>query len=108
MNEASTVVKQNTHRHRFELDTDGHLSVVEYQMVDDETMALTHTEVHPELEGKGIGSRLVLGTLEYAERNNLYIVPICPFVVAYIKHHPEWNRIVSKTYPASSFGAGEE
>ena len=96
-------VKDNRSQHRFELDTDGKLSIVAYQMVDDETLALTHTEVDPSLEGKGVGSRLVQGVLEYAGRNNLKIVPICPFVATYLKRHPDWNRIVSTAHQADDF-----
>ncbi len=103
MTPANPTVQLNKHRHRFELETDDKLSIVEYQQVDDETMALTHTEVHPDLEGKGVGSALVKGVLEYAERNNQHIVPLCPFVAAYIKRHPEWQRIVSKAYSANDF-----
>ena len=57
---------------------------------------LTHTEVPRELEGKGIGSQLVEKTLQDIERQGLRLVPLCPFVAAYIKKHPEWRRIVMK------------
>ncbi len=103
MTPTNPTVTVNKHRHRFELTTDGKLSIVEFQQVDDETLALTHTEVHPDLEGKGIGSALVKGVLEYIEQNNQQIVPLCPFVAAYIRRHPEWQRIVSKAYSATDF-----
>jgi hypothetical protein len=96
-------IQNNTHRHRFELETDGRLSIVEYLKVDDDTLALTHTEVDPSLEGHGVGSQLVEGVLQYIEQNNLKIVPLCPFVVVYLKRHPDWNRIVSTAYQASDF-----
>ncbi|MBD2755381.1 GNAT family N-acetyltransferase [Spirosoma validum] len=99
----ATEVRNNTHRHRFELETDGKLSIVVYENVDDETLALVHTEVDPSLEGHGIGSKLVEGALQYIEENNLKIVPLCPFVETYLKRHPEWNRVVSTTYKTSDF-----
>ena len=99
----NNTVTDNHHHHRFEMNTDGKISIVEYQHVDDETLALTHTEVDPSLEGQGVGSHLVEGVLAYAERNNLKIVPLCPFVAAYIKRHPDWNRVVSTAYSASDF-----
>ena len=85
------------------MKVDGKLSIVQYQQVDDETLALTHTEVDPSLEGQGVGSHLVTGLLEYVERNNLKIVPLCPFVAVYLKRHPDWNRVVSTTHKASDF-----
>ncbi len=96
-------LKNNTHRHRFESETDGKLSIVEYQSVDDETLALTHTEVDPSLEGQGVGSKLVESVLQYIEQNNLKIVPLCPFITVYLKRHPDWNRVVSTAYAASDF-----
>lgn len=100
---SATSLHNNTHRRRFELETDGKLSIVEYQHVDDETLALTHTEVDPSLEGHGVGSKLVEGVLQFVEQNNLKIVPLCPFVTAYLKRHPDWNRVVSTAYNASDF-----
>lgn len=96
-------LKNNTHRHRFESETGGKLSIVEYQQVDDETLALTHTEVDPSLEGQGVGTKLVEAVLQYAEQNNLKVVPLCSFVGAYVKRHPDWNRVVSTAYAASDF-----
>lgn len=93
----------NGHKHRFELKTDGKISIVEFMQPDDETLALTHTEVDPSLEGQGIGSKLVEEVLEYAERNNLKIVPLCPFVAAYITRHPDWQRVVSTVFRGEDF-----
>lgn len=100
---SATSLHNNTHRHRFELETDGKLSIVDYQHVDDETLALTHTEVDTSLEGHGVGSKLVEGVLQFVEQNNLKIVPLCPFITAYLKRHPDWNRVVSTAYNASDF-----
>lgn len=103
MTPSNATVKLNKSRHQFELETDGKLSIVKYQAVDDNTLALVHTEVHPDLEGQGVGSALVKGTLEYIEQSNQQIVPLCPFVAAYIKRHPEWQRIVSNAYSEDDF-----
>ena len=96
-------VTNNRPRHRFELTIDGKRNLVAYQAIDDQTLALTHTEVDPSLEGRGVGSHLVQGVLEYAEQNNLKIVPLCPFVAAYLKRHPEWQRVVSTAYDVNDF-----
>ncbi len=57
---------------------------------------LTHTEVPMQLQGKGIGNILVSEVLEDIKQTGLSLVPLCPFVAAYIKRHPEWNFLVSK------------
>ena len=55
---------------------------------------LTHTEVPAGLGGRGIGSQLVEKTLQDIERQQLRLVPLCPFIAGYIHKHPEWRRIV--------------
>ena len=34
--------------------------------------------------------------LDYIERNNSKLIPLCPMVVSYIKRHPEWKRILDE------------
>lgn len=57
---------------------------------------LTHTEVPKALEGKGIGSWLVKVVLKDIEKQDLTLIPLCPFVAGYIKKHPEWKKLVLK------------
>lgn len=96
-------LKDNTHRNQFELETDGKLSIVAYQPIDGQTIAITHTEVDPSLEGHGVGSKLVEEMLQFVEQHNLKIVPLCPFVSVYLQRHPAWNRVVSTTHTATGF-----
>lgn len=96
-------LKDNTHTHRFEMTTDGLVAFIEYQRMDDGTLALVHTEVDPSQEGQGVGSKLVEEVLTYVERNNLKVVPACPFIATYIKRHPDWNRVVSTTFTDTGF-----
>lgn len=85
--------RHNAAEMRYELDIAGDLAVVEYVRTGD-TLILTHTGVPEQLEGRGIGSELVRSVLEDARRQELRIVPQCPFVAAYIRRHPEWEQIV--------------
>lgn len=59
-------------------------------------MTLIHTEVAAALEGKGIASQLVAGALDDIRRRGLTIVPICPFVRAYLRRHPEYADLVAR------------
>ncbi|WP_353778795.1 N-acetyltransferase [Winogradskyella sp. 3972H.M.0a.05] len=91
------VVRDNPEKKRYEANVDGEFAIIEYIKAKD-TIYLTHTEVPKSMEGKGIGSRLVVAALEDIERQNLMLAPLCPFVAAYIKRHPEWKRILSPKY----------
>jgi predicted GNAT family acetyltransferase len=85
-------VRNNPALNRFELDVDGRTAASYYQLVPG-VITFTHTEVPPELEGHGIGSRLVRGALESARAQGLKVVPKCPFVLAYMARHPEFNDL---------------
>lgn len=52
-------------------------------------LTVYHTEVNPEHEGKGFAKILLEKLVSYARENNLKIVPLCPFVHAQFKRHPE-------------------
>ena len=91
-------VTLNAAENRFELLTDGQLSVVEFQRRGDNTLALIHTEVPEELEGHGVGSRLVRGVFEYVRAKGLNVIPLCPFVVAFLHRHPEFLAEVHPAY----------
>ena len=52
-------------------------------------IAFTHTEVDPELEGHGLGGRLIAAALDAAREQGLAVLPFCPFVRAYIAEHPD-------------------
>jgi predicted GNAT family acetyltransferase len=73
---------------RFELKVEGHIAVANYDRSDG-AVVFTHTEVPEELEGQGIGSRLIKGALDQVRQQGLKVVADCAFVRAYIDKHPE-------------------
>lgn len=56
-----------------------------------------HTEVPPEAEGRGIGSRLARFVLDDARTRGLQVRPLCPFIAAWIRRHPEYAELVVET-----------
>jgi len=86
-------VRNNTALNRFELDVDGHTAVLYYRLAPG-IITLVHTEVPPELGGRGVGSILVRGVLEWARVQGLKVAAKCPFVAAYIGKHPEFNDLL--------------
>jgi len=46
------------------------------------------------VNGRGHGSTLVKGVLDIARTQGLKVVPVCPFVKAYIDRHPEYADLL--------------
>ena len=56
----------------------------------------THTEVDPAFEGQGIGSALAAGALDQVRESGERVVPLCPFVRAYIERHPDYEDLTRR------------
>ena len=81
-------VRDNRSEQEFELTLGGHRAVAAYQLEGD-TIVFTHTVVPPEIEGRGVGTKLIRGALDLVRDRGLKVVPQCPFVRAYIEKHPD-------------------
>lgn len=57
-------------------------------------VVLVHTDVATSVEGSGVGSALVAGALDDIRARGLRVVPVCPFVAAYIRRHPDYADLV--------------
>jgi uncharacterized protein len=89
-------VVDNPELQRFEARVDGVVAgEIVYREGADGRLVLLHTEVDEGLEGHGVGGRLVAGALEDVRRRGLTIVPLCPFVRAYLARHPEYADLVA-------------
>jgi predicted GNAT family acetyltransferase len=85
----------NEEKKQYEFHIDGDLARIEYIKAQGKIF-LTHTEVPAKFEGKGIGSALIKQALDDIRQKGLTLVPLCPFVAAYINRHPEYNTLISK------------
>ncbi len=76
-------------KNRFEIHVNGHTAFMEYLISNQQIIYLTHTEVPRQLEGQGVGSALASKVLAHLRREALRMAPLCPFLAAYLKRHPE-------------------
>ena len=83
-------VRHNEARLRYELDTEHGMAVALYSVRGDKAL-FTHTEVPPQDEGKGLATQLVRAALDDTRQRGLKIVPVCSFVVAFVRRHPEYG-----------------
>jgi hypothetical protein len=90
----SNTVRDNTSLSRFELEAEGHIAFSNYKR-DGGVIAILHTEVPKELNGRGIGSALARGVLDRIRAEGLHAKVLCPFVKAYIDKHPEYADLLA-------------
>jgi len=82
-------------RSRFEASVDGRLSVCSYRRQGD-VLLMTHTEVPPELQGRGIAARLVQAALDWARAEGLRVRPLCSYVAVYMRRHPQTQDLLER------------
>lgn len=83
---------------RFELHSRGQLmAYAEYNLLSNAVM-FTHTEVQPEAGGRSYGSTLIKFALDSVRERGLQVIPVCPFVAAYIRRHPEYRDLVEESH----------
>ena len=88
----------NSEKKRFELHVQDKVAFMKFILNKDNILFLTHTEVPTALEGKGIGSKIVLLALQYTKEHHCTLAPLCPFVAKYLIKHPEWQSILANGY----------
>jgi len=92
-------VTDNQAESRFEIRSGGYLAELIYQRRGNR-LVLIHTEVPEELERHGLGGRLVTAAVDRAAREDLTIVPFCPFARGWLERHPDVAGRVTIDWPA--------
>jgi uncharacterized protein len=89
----NSAVINNPNLGRYELAVEGHIAAAYYHRSNG-VVTFDHTEVPPELGGKGIGSKLVKGALDQVRADGLKVVAECPFVKGWIEKHPDYRDLL--------------
>ena len=93
-----TKTVQNTEKNRFELSVEGELAVIDYTMKKSTNQIfLIHTEVPHAHRKNGWGEKLVAESLEIIRNKGYKVVPICPFVITYLKRHKRHLDLVDES-----------
>lgn len=87
-------VRNNPERKRFEIEIEGQYAIAEYILAGDRII-FTHTEVPVAFEGHGLANKLAHTALEYARAQQLRVMPLCPYIAGYLKHHPEYQDLLA-------------
>ena len=75
---------------RWFIDHGDGISEMTYSVLSPQQVIADHTEVAPGHEGEGIGLGMLEAFIADARAKGYRIMPLCPFVNAQRKRHPEW------------------
>jgi predicted GNAT family acetyltransferase len=78
---------------RYVLSRNGTEAEITFSVLSATTIIADHTGVPDALRGTGAGQRLVAHMVEDARAQGFKIVPLCPFVNAQRRNHPEWADV---------------
>jgi uncharacterized protein len=59
-----------------------------------ERIIIDHTEVNPDFNGQGVGKKMVLAAIDFARKENLKIIPLCPFAKSVFDKNPELRDVL--------------
>jgi hypothetical protein len=79
---------------RFEIEFEGELAFVAYRR-EEATVLFTHTEVPSRAQGRGLAALLVRVALDWARSEGLRVRPLCSYVAAYMRRHPETQDLLA-------------
>ncbi|PZW39561.1 hypothetical protein LX95_01918 [Mesonia algae] len=86
--------KENQTNGMFYLEDDnGILSELTYIKKDNNILVIDHTETKKGEEGKGLASKLLDHTVNYAKENNFKIDPLCPFAEVKFDENEEYQKL---------------
>lgn len=84
---------------KFTIEYDGDdVGFVQYLPLEDQRV-FTHTEIDPEFSGMGLAVKLIDGAVEQTVADDKRIVPVCPFIVSYLRRHKHLSEHVDAATP---------
>lgn len=75
---------------RFVIRRDGEEAELTWSVLTPQRVITDHTAVPDSFRGTGAGLALVTRLVETARAEGFTVMPLCPFVNAQRKRHPEW------------------
>ncbi len=89
------VVRADGSKGRYIIVGDGAEAELTYSVVSPQLVIADHTSVPDAFRGTGAGLALVQQLVADARAEGFKIMPLCPFVNAQRKKHPEWTDAFS-------------
>lgn len=89
-------VRNDPENDRYVVEVDGEVAGFTVYHLRGGRYFFVHTEVDDEFSGKGVGTALARGALDDVRSKEGRIIPICPFIAAFVKRHPEYTDLIDQ------------
>ena len=66
-----------------------------YTWAGTDKFIIDHTEVEPDFNGQGVGKEMVLAAVDFARKNGLKIIPLCPFANATFQKNVDLQDVLN-------------
>ena len=66
-----------------------------YTRAGESKFIIDHTEVASNFKGQGVGKELLKATVNFAKKNKLKVIPLCPFVKKMIEKTSEFQQVLA-------------
>ncbi len=88
-------VRNNAEEQRYEIFVEGELVGLADYAVRGDTVLFPHTEIDPEMRGRGLGDVLIRGALDDVRASGRRVKATCWFVAQFLRDHPEYGDLVA-------------
>ena len=88
------LVRDNPEQHRYEIHVGSDLAGFADYHAQPGLVTIMHTEIDPSFEGRGIGWQFVAAMLDDIRARGARVLPVCPFVRAFLQRHREYADLV--------------
>jgi predicted GNAT family acetyltransferase len=86
----------NGHKGIFYCEAEGkRIAKMVYHKKGEEKIIITHTEVAEEFGGTGLGKLLVKAGVDFARKNNIKIIPECPYAKKVLESSMEYADVLA-------------
>ena len=92
-----TIVREDSDtkgRYRATVDGVAEPAELHFSKAGPALLIANHTRVPASMRGTGVGLALVERLVADARRDRVRITPLCPFVKAQYRRHPEWSDVM--------------
>jgi predicted GNAT family acetyltransferase len=94
-------VSNHPEAERYEITVDGELAGYSEYRGGGPLRAFTHTEIEGRFEGRGLATELIRQALDDVRAQGANVLPLCPFVQAFLAEYREYLDLVEPGIRAS-------